>query len=306
MDRALPVPLPAQSRWSDETIGMLQGLVGVAIFGLTFPGTRMAVEDLPPAFVALGRAVVAAFLAGAWLLCKRASWPPRSAWLPLALVAGGCIVGFPWLTSIALQTVPASHGAVIVGILPLATAVYSALRGNEKPSAGFWLFAVAGAALVAGFSLRQSGGSLHRDDLLIFVAVLLAAVGYAEGARLSRSMGGLEVISWALVLSAPLLAPLVLWLCWPLDAVLAAAGARAWLGFGYVALFSTYIGMYFWYSGMARGGIARVGQVQLVQPLFTLAGAWLILGEPFAPSNVLFALAVIGVVAAGRTMQIKR
>jgi drug/metabolite transporter (DMT)-like permease len=285
---------------------MLLGLVGVAIFGLTFPATRLAVADLPPVFVALGRAVVAAMLAGAWLLYKRAPLPPRAALPALALVAGGCIIGFPWLTSIALRTVPASHGAVLVGILPLATAVFSALRGNEKPSAGFWAVALAGAMVVVGFALHQGGGSFHAADLLMFAAVLLAAVGYTEGARLSQTMGGQQVISWALVLSAPLLAPVLLWLSWPHAAQIAQAGLAAWLGFAYVAAFSMYIGFFFWYGGMARGGIARVGQVQLVQPFVTLAGARLILGEPLAPSNIGFALAVIAVVALGRTMRIKR
>ncbi len=304
---ANPVSLPLHVRppWSDATVGMLQGLAGVAIFGLTFPATRMAVADLPPAFVALGRALVASLLALAWLVLRREAFPPRAAWLPLALVSLGCIVGFPWLTSIALRTVPASHGAVLVGILPLATAAYGAWRGKERPSAGFWVMALAGTLLVAGFSLRQSGGSLHRDDILIFLAVGLAAMGYAEGARLARSLGGLQVISWALVLSAPVLAPVVAWLCWPEAAAIAAAGTRAWIGFAYVALFSTYIGMVFWYGGLARGGIARVGQVQLVQPLFTLLGAWLLLGEPLDPSTLLFAIAVIAMVAIGRKMPVR-
>ncbi len=302
----LPAAVAVRTGLSDETSGMLLGLIGVAIFGLTFPATRLAVADLPPVFVALGRAVAAAMLAGAWLLWKRLPFPPRAALLPLAGVAGGCIIGFPWLTSIALQTLPASHGAVLVGILPLATAAFSALRGNEKPSPGFWVMAILGSALVIGFALHQSGGSFHRADVLMFAAVVLAAIGYTEGARLSQTMGGQQVISWALVLSAPLLAPLLVLLSWDHAAALAQAGWKAWLGFGYVAAFSMYIGFFFWYGGMARGGIARVGQVQLVQPFITLTGAWLILGEPLGPSNFVFAAAVIGVVAAGRKMQVKR
>jgi drug/metabolite transporter (DMT)-like permease len=298
--------IPARPALSDETAGMLLGLIGVAIFGMTFPATRMAVADLPPEFVALGRAVVAALLAAVWLLCKRLPFPPRAALGPLAVVAGGCVIGFPWLTSIALQSVPASHGAVLVGVLPLATAAFSALRGNEKPSRGFWLMALAGSALVIAFALHQSGGSFHRADLLMFAAVLLAALGYTEGARLSQTMGGQQVISWALVLAAPLLAPLLLWLSYPHMAAIGAAGARAWLGFAYVAAFSMYIGFFFWYGGMVKGGIARVGQVQLVQPFVTLAGAWAVLGEPLHMAHVLFAVAVIGVVAAGRKMQVKR
>ena len=300
------VAVPARAGMSRETSGMLLGLIGVAIFGMTFPATRLAVAELPPVFIALGRAVAAALLAAIWLGCKRAPLPPRAALLPLALVSLGCIIGFPWLTSIALRTLPASHGAVLVGILPLATAAFSALRGNEKPSAGFWVMALIGSALVVAFALHRSGGSFHVADLLMFGAVILAAIGYTEGARLARTMGGPEVISWALVLSAPLLAPLLVWLSWPHASTIAGASVAAWLGFGYTAAFSMYIGFFFWYGGMARGGIARVGQVQLVQPFFTLAGAWLLLGEPLAASNLLFALAVITVVAVGRKMQIKQ
>lgn len=303
MNSAITLRLPALSR---ETSGMLLGLAGVAIFGMTLPATRLAVADLPPAFVALGRALAAALLAGLWLACKRVPFPPRSALLPMALVSLGCIIGFPWLTSIALRTVPASHGAVLVGILPLATAVFSSLRGNEHPSVGFWVTAVAGSALVAGFALHQGGGSFHLADLLIFAAVILAAVGYAEGARLARTLGGPQVISWALVLSAPLIAPLMVWLSWPHAQEIADAGLAAWLGFAYVAAFSMYIGFLFWYAGLARGGIARVGQVQLIQPFFTLAGAAVLLGEPLAPSHFVFAVTVVAVVALGRTMQIKR
>ncbi|NHZ62730.1 EamA family transporter [Massilia sp. CCM 8694] len=285
---------------------MLLGLAGVALFSLTLPFTRMAVAGLEPVFVALGRALVAALLAAIWLVWKRAPLPPRSALWPLAMVSLGCVIGFPWLTSIALRSVPASHGAVLVGILPLATALVSALRGNEKPSPGFWLTALAGSAIVIGFALRQSGGSFHQADLLMFGAVAAAAVGYAEGGKLSQSMGGQQVISWALVLSVPLVLPLVIWLALPQLDRMAEAGARAWIGFGYVSIFSMFIGFFFWYRGMARGGIARVGQVQLLQPFMTLAGAWLLLGEPLEPANIGFALAVIAVVAIGRRMQIKR
>jgi drug/metabolite transporter (DMT)-like permease len=291
---------------SDETSGMLLGLAGVALFSLTLPMTRLAVAGFDPAFVALGRALVAAVLAGVWLRWSGCALPPRSALMPLALVSIGCIFGFPWLTSIALRSLPASHGAVLLGILPLATAVFSALRGNEKPSAGFWLMALLGSGIVIGFALRQSGGSFHPADLLMFGAVLLAAMGYAEGARLAQDIGGEQVISWALVLSAPLLAPLVLWLSWPHAAQFAQAGPAAWIGFAYVSVFSMFIGFFFWYRGMAKGGIARVGQVQLVQPFLTLAGAALLLGEPLALANFVFAVAVIAVVAAGRKMRIRR
>ncbi len=190
--------------------------------------------------------------------------------------------------------------------MPLATAVVSALRGNEKPSVGFWITACAGSAIVAGFALRQSGGSFHAADLLMFAAVIAGAVGYAEGGRLAQSLGGERVICWALVLAAPLVLPLVLWLGWPHLEDLRTASASAWFGLGYLSVFSMLIGFFFWYRGMALGGIARVGQVQLLQPFLTLAAAWLLLGEALAPINLLFALAVIATVALGRTMRIKR
>ena len=299
---------------SDETTGMLLGLIVVAIFSLTLPFTRLAVggaiashgAGLSPTFVALGRALVAAVLAGGWLAWKRAPLPPRSALLPLAMVAVGCIIGFPWLTSIAMRSLPAAHGAVLVGIMPLATAVFGALLAGEKPSAGFWVMASVGSALVVGFALGRSGGSLHLADLAIFLAVLLAAMGYAAGGRLSQTLGGQQTICWALVLSAPLLLPLVGWLCWQEGPQLAAAGAAAWTGFAYVSVFSMFIGFFFWYRGMALGGVARVGQVQLVQPFLSLLGAAVVLGEALEWPTVVFAIAVIAVVGAGRKMQVKR
>ena len=308
MDQNLPLGpgLSTAGPLSGETRGMLLGLAGVAIFSLTLPFTRMAVLQLDPAFVALGRALVAALLAGAWLRWKRAPLPPRAALLPLALVSAGCVIGFPWLTSIAMQTLPAAHGAVLVGILPLATALFAALRGHERPSAGFWLTALAGSALVLGFALRQGGGSLHAADGAMLAAVVLGGLGYAEGGRLAQRIGGQQVISWALVLSAPLLLPLVVYLCCAHGAAIAGAGARAWFGFAYVSVFSMFIGFFFWYRGMALGGVARVGQVQLVQPFLTLLGAALILGEALDWPTIGFALAVIGIVAAGRKMQIRR
>ncbi|CDG82143.1 DMT family transporter [Janthinobacterium agaricidamnosum] len=306
MSTILPSPPLSTSRWSDETAGMLLGLIAVAIFSLTLPFTRVAVRDLDPTFVALGRALMGAALAGLWLLWKRTPLPPRSALLPLALVAGGCVIGFPWLTSIAMRSLPASHGAVLTGILPLATALFSALRGNEKPSIGFWIMALLGSALVVAFALRQSGGSFHLADLAMFAAVILAGIGYAEGGRLSQSMGGQQVISWALVLSAPFLLPYMIWHCWPLGAMFAAAGPASWLGFAYLSVFSMFIGFFFWYRGMALGGVARVGQVQLVQPFLSLIGAAVLLGEALESENMLFALAVIVVVAIGRTMRIRR
>ncbi|MBC7500701.1 MAG: DMT family transporter, partial [Herminiimonas sp.] len=212
------------------------------------------------------------------------------------------IIGFPVFTSIAMRHVPASHGAIVIGILPLATAVFGALRLGERPSTGFWISAVAGSGVVIGFAVWQGGGALHLADLALFAAVIAAAMGYAEGARLSQAMSGQQVISWALVLSLPLLLPISTWLAWRYGMT---ASPRAWIGFAYVSVFSMFIGFFFWYKGLATGGVSRVGQVQLIQPFLTLGGAALILGEKLDPINIVFAVAVIAVVAIGRRTNIR-
>lgn len=285
---------------------MLLGLIGVAVFSLTIPFTRMAVAELDPVFVALGRALGAALLAALWLAWRGAPLPPRSALGPLAMVAGGCVVGFPLLTSIALRTLPASHAVLLVGILPLATALYAAIRGYERPSLGFWLVALLGSGLVTGYALVQGGGALHLGDVLVFLAVMLAAVGYAEGGRLARVMDGQDVICWALILSAPVVGPLLLWTSGASAGQLGGVSLQAWAAFGYVTAFSMFIGFFFWYRGLALGGVARVGQVQLLQPFLSLLGAAVLLGESLTLTNCLFALAVVAVVFAGRRMQVRR
>jgi drug/metabolite transporter (DMT)-like permease len=291
---------------SSDTRGMLLGLAGVAIFSLTLPFTRLAVRELDPLFLTLGRALGAAVLAGGWLGLRRAALPDRAALWPLAVVALGCVLGFPLLSSIAMRSVPASHGAVLAGLLPLATALYAALRGYERPSKGFWLVALLGTALVLVFALGQGGGVLQRADLLMFGAIVAAATGYAEGGRLARRLGGQEVICWALVLAAVPAALLLLILPGDRLGRLATASSASWLAFGYVTLFSMFIGFFFWYRGLALGGVARVGQVQLLQPFLSLAGAAVLLGETLTPANVGFALAVIATVALGRHMQVQR
>lgn len=298
--------LPATARINPETAGMLLGLTGVAIFSLTLPFTRLAVADLDPLFAAMARAVVAALLAAAWLRWQRAPLPPRAALPGLAAVAAGCVIGFPLLTALAMRALPASHGAVLVGILPLATALCAALRGHERPSPAFWVTALLGSGLVFGFALRQGGGSLHAADLAIFAAVLAAAVGYAEGGRLARTLGGQQTISWALLLALPVALPLTLWQLWHDAAALGAARLPAWLGFAYTCVFSMFLGFFFWYRGMALGGVARVGQVQLVQPFLSILGAALVLGEPLQAATVGCALAVIAVVALGRRTAIQK
>jgi len=289
--------------------GMLLGFIGVAIFSQTLPFTRMAVAELDATFVALARAVIAAVLAVALLAARGAMASERRPrgrqWLRLAVTALGVVVGFPLFSSLAMREVPAGHGAIVIGLLPLATAVFAAWFGGERPSLAFWLSALAGSALVVAFAFWQGAGGLQHADWFLFLAVVLGALGYAEGGKLSRELGGLETISWALVVSLPLLLPVVAWLAMAHAPEIAAASPRAWLGMAYVSVFSMFIGFLFWYAGLAKGGVARVGQIQLLQPFLTLAGGALILAEPLDAATVAFAVAVIAVVALGRRAAVR-
>lgn len=282
---------------SDETRGYLWGLLGVLIFSATLPATRIAVAELNPFFVGLGRAIVAAVLAGLFLSRDRGQRPAGREWRRLAYVALGVVVGFPALTAWAMTQVPAAHGGVVLGVLPLATALFGALLAGERPRALFWMASVVGAGLVIVFSLRDGGGGLAWADGALLAAVVAAAFGYAEGARLSRRLGATRVISWVLVISAPALLLPVAWLAaqenW-------AASWQAWGAFAYVALFSQYLGFLAWYRGLALAGIGRVGQLQLLQTFFTLALAAILLGEALTWETLLFATAVVVCVMIGR------
>jgi len=286
-----------------ELKGMWLGFVGVAIFSLTLPFTRLAVAELHPIFVAMGRAVVAALLAAYLMYIQKARLPQRKELASLFITACGVVVGFPLFSTLAMHYVPAAHGAIVLGILPLATALFAAIRFHERPSIGFWLMAVLGSLLVLTFALIQGAGSLQWADLALFFAVILAAMGYAEGGRLAQTMGGLQVISWALILIFPVTLSLSVWSYWTFGAH---ASLAAWGGFAYVSVFSMFIGFLFWYKGLAIGGITRVGQVQLLQPFLSLLGAACIVGESLSVIHVGFALAVIVTVALGRQMKIHR
>ena len=290
--RTPPAPSP-----SDRRRGLLLGLLGVLAFSGTLPATRLAVAHLDPVFVGLGRALVAAVLAAAVLLATRSPWPARSAWPRLALVAAGVVVGWPVLSAFAMRHVPAAHGAVVSGLLPLATALAGAWLAHERPSRRFWICALFGSAVVVAFALWEGGGAPQLADLLLVGAVAAAAIGYAEGARLARTMGGWQVICWVLVLSAPfLVVPTVL----ASDARMLDAPWPAWAGFAYVAAISMFLGFFAWYRGLALGGIAAVGQTQLLQPFFTIfASAWL-LGEAVGTATFVAAGLVVAAIALGR------
>lgn len=259
--------------------GWGSGLVGVIIFSGSLPATRVAVAGFPPVFLTCARAVIAALLGAALLALLRQPRPARRDILPLAIVALGVVVGFPLLTALALQHITSARSIVFIGLLPLATAVFGVLRGGERPKPLFWLFSCLGSATVVAFALSGGGAGATSGDLLMVAAIVLCGLGYAEGANLSRRLGGWQVISWALVLSAPamLLATMM-----TLPGSWQGIAAPAWIGLAYVSVFSMLVGFVFWYRGLALGGTASVGQLQLLQPFLGLALAGLLLGEPVA------------------------
>lgn len=287
--------------------GLWLGLLGVTMFAMTLPMTRLAVGTpetplMSGVFIALGRAVVAAGLSILFLLATRASWPRRADGWPLLLVMGGVVFGFPLLTSIAMRHVDAVHASVIVGVLPLATAAVGALLHRQRPSTGFWLCAVLGSALVVAFALLRSGSSglqLHFADVLLLGAMLCAAVGYGYGARLAQHMRAEHVICWALVMALPVTLPLA-WVSRPLVALPAAA----WGGFAYVAVFSMWLGFFAWYRGLALGGTVRVSQLQLLQPVLGMLFAAGLLSERLDAVSIGFALAVITTVFISKKMRV--
>ena len=277
--------------------GWMNGLLGVVIFSGSLPATRVAVADFDPLFLTVTRAAVAGLLGLCLLLVFKQKRPARADALPLVIVALGVVVGFPLLTALALQYVTAARCIVFVGLLPLATALFGVLRGGERPRPAFWVFSGLGSALVAGFALMQGASASAIGDALMIAAIIVCGLGYAEGARLSRTLGGWQVISWALVLSLPIMLPLAVLL---MPASFGSINVPAWLGLAYVSLFSMLIGFVFWYRGLAQGGIAAVGQLQLLQPFFGLALAAVLLHEPVSASMLVVTTGVILCVAGAR------
>ncbi|OLP59225.1 transporter [Xaviernesmea oryzae] len=278
-------------------VGWGNGLLGVLIFSGSLPATRIAVADFTPMFLTSARAAIAALLAGVLLLVFKEKRPAPSDLASLAIIAAGVVVGFPLLTAVALKQITAAHSIVFIGLLPLSTAISGVLRGGERPRPAFWLFSLIGAATVAGFALTRGQGGTLAGDALMIAAILLCGLGYAEGAALSRRLGGWQVISWALLLSLPVMAMVALV---TIPAHLPAIDAPAWIGLAYVSIFSMLVGFIFWYRGLALGGIAGVGQLQLLQPFFGLVLAALFLKEPIAWTMVASALVVVLCVAGAK------
>lgn len=280
------------------TAGWGSGLLGVIVFSGSLPATRVAVADFSPMFLTSARALIAALLAVALLYFMPHSRPQRRDLTSLSWVAIGCVLGYPLLTALALQHISTAHSIVFVGLLPLATAMFGVLRGGERPAAAFWAFSIIGAAGVAGFALYGSREGSLMGDALMIAATLVCGLGYAEGATLSRRLGGWQVISWALLLSMPLMAVIAVF---TLPTAWSDISLAAWLGLAYVSIFSMMIGFVFWYRGLALGGIAGVGQLQLLQPFFGFVLAAFILSEPVGwPMIASTAVVVLCVAGAKR------
>ncbi|MFI5890271.1 DMT family transporter [Actinoplanes sp. NPDC051513] len=277
---------------ADRIGGLALGALGVLAFSMSLPATRVAVHEIDPWFVAFGRAVGAAALAWVYLGLTGAPRPSGIQWRRLTVVALGVVFGFPFFTSLALTTQTSAHGAVVVTVLPAMTAIFAVLRAGERPPPLFWIASLAGVSAVLTF-LIVSGevhGALTAADFYLLAAVVLCGLGYAEGGALARELGGARTICWALVLSLPVTLPVAL------GAALVhppRAGGAAWAAFGYVTVVSMFLGFFAWYAGLARGGIAQVGQIQLAQPVLTLAWSALLLGESVTPASIGAALVVL-------------
>jgi drug/metabolite transporter (DMT)-like permease len=283
--------------------GLALGALGVLGFSGSLVATRAAVLDLDPWFVAFGRAVVAALLGAAVLALTRSPLPRRRHLPSLAVVGVGVVVGFPLFSSLAMQDRTSAHGAVIVGLLPIATALFAVARAGERPSPRFWAASTAGLAAVLAFALAAGAGGPQAGDAALLAAVALGGLGYAEGGALSRELGGWRTICWGLVLALPVVVPVTAVAAGTGDVT---GGAAAWAGFAYLALVSMFLGFFAWYAGLALGGVAKVGQVQLAQPVLTLVWAALLLGEEVTLGTVLAALAVLASVVATQRTRVDR
>ena len=283
-------------------MGLLLAAVGVLVFSFSLPLTKIAVRGFDPTLAAVGRAAVASVFALVALVIMRPPRPNRAQVGRLVLVVGGVIFGFPILIAYALRHTASLHGSVVNGLLPLATAGLAVIRAGERPSSSYWACSAIGFGAVVAYVVHEGGGTLHAADALLILAVLAAAVGYAEGALLARQLGGWQVICWALVLGAPL--------TWTVTIFTASrtglhATGPQWAAFGYTALFSMFLGFFAWYAGMAKAGIAKASQVQLAQPALSMVWGWPLLGEHLSMAAVVTIVVVLGAVAIGRTAVVR-
>jgi len=288
-----------------ENLGLWLGLLGVVVFALTLPMTRLATgsaehPQLSPWFVTWGRAALAGGLSVIYLLLTRSPWPTRTQRKPLAMALLGNVIGYPLLLGWALRYVSAGHAAVVTALLPLATAAAAAWVLHQRARLGFWVFAALGSLLVVGYSLMraypQTGGfGWGWADLLLVGAVIAAAVGYVYGAQVTATLGAERVICWVCVMALPLTVPGA-WFTWPTHNI----APTAWMGLVYVGVFSMWAGFFAWFRGLAMGGALRVSQTQLLQPFISILAALPLLGEPLDMMTLGFALAVVATVFAGK------
>lgn len=273
-----------------QTNGWINGFIGMLIFSGSLPATKAAVLGFDPLFLTAARATIAGLLSLAMLLLYKEKLPTFKQWVSLTVVSLGVVVGFPLLTAIALQEITSAHSLVFLALLPLSTAIFAVIRGGEKPRPIFWFFSVIGSLLVMGYALSQGGASSISADLLMIASVIVCGLGYAEGATLTKALGGWQVICWALIVSLP---PMLILSFILIPEELTTISVSAWVGLGYVSIFSMLIGFIFWYKGLSQGGIATVGQLQLLQPFFGLGLAAVLLHESV---NLLMLFVTIGVI----------
>lgn len=287
---------------NQESKGMLIGFVGILIFSLTLPITKIAVQSFNPYFIAFGRAALAGIAAASYLFMTKASLPSQSEFIKLIIIALGVVFGFPIFTTVAMTHGASSHGAVILGLLPLAITVIGVIRFGERPSLGFWVVSLIGAVIVMSYALIQGSGRFSYFDGLVAMGGLCACMGYVEGGQLSKKMNPVAVISWALVIALPinLIASGYFFMDEYLD-----ASKTAWVSFLYLSFFSMYAGFFFWYKGLAMGGNARVSQMLLLQPFCTLVASSILLTDPLTATNLFFAALVVLIVMIGKKMVIR-
>ena len=285
-----------------ETRGMLIGFIGIFIFSLTLPVTKIAVQSFNPYFIAFARAVLAGVLAAIYLFSIKAKLPSLSELRQFVIVAIGVVFIFPLFINLAMTKGEASHAGVILGIMPLATVVAGVLLFRERPSLGFWVSALIGCTLVVTYAFMNSHGGIQYTDYLLLIACLANGISYAVGGNLSRTMNAKEVISWSLVIALPINA---LFSILTFESNYLQADLIAWSSFLYLSIFSMFIGFFFWYGGMAIGGISRVSQVQLLQPFCTLFASAILVSEPITGINIIFASLVISTVMIGRKMLVR-
>jgi drug/metabolite transporter (DMT)-like permease len=287
---------------SNETKGMLIGVIGITMFSLTLPFTQMAVKELSPFFVAFSRATIAGFCALILMILGKYKLPTKNQIKRLIIIAIGIVYGFPIFTSMAMTTLPSSHSGIVLGILPLTMSVLAAIRYKEKASLAYWITSIIGASLVITYAFIDNNGFLIKEDLWLLFAILFVSVGYSEGGNLSKEMGSIAVVSWALVLTLPfnIIATYFFY-----ETSFSSVSLQALISLSYVGLFSMYIGFFFWYKGIAIGGISRVGQVQLIQPFLTIVAAFFLTNEKITFLNILFALMVLVVIIIGRKTKIE-